>query len=80
MLDIDLAILGSDRARFEAYERQVRLEYPHLSDEAFARARADVVEMLLSASPLYRTEVARAELQAKARDNLLRSLHAWRHA
>ena len=80
MLDIDLAILGSDRARFEAYERQVRLEYAHLSDEAFALARADFVEVLLSASPLYRTEVARAELQAKARDNLLRSLHTWRHA
>lgn len=80
MLDIDLAILGSDRARFEEYERQVRLEYGHVADEAFARSRADFVEALLGVSPLYRTEMARAELEARARDNLLRSLRTWRKA
>lgn len=80
MLDIDLAILGADRARFEDYERQVRLEYAHVPDEAFARARADFVEVLLGVSPLYRTEIARAELEARARENLLRSLRTWRPA
>jgi predicted metal-dependent HD superfamily phosphohydrolase len=80
MLDIDLAILGADRARFEEYERQVRLEHPHVPDEAFARARADFVEALLGTSPLFRTELARAELEARARDNLQRSLRTWRRA
>ena len=80
MLDIDLAILGSDRARFEAYERQVRNEHAHVSDAAFARARADFIEALLGVSPLYRTEIARSELEAKARENLLRSLRTWRKA
>lgn len=80
MLDIDLAILGADRARFEEYERQVRLEYAHVPDEAFARARADFVEAMLGTSPLFRTELARAELEARARDNLQRSLRNWRRA
>ena len=80
MLDIDLAILGADRARFEDYERQVRLEYAHVADRDFARARADFVEAMLGVSPRYRTEVARAELEARARDNLQRSLRTWRHA
>ena len=80
MLDIDLAILGSDRARFEEYERQVRLEYAHVPDEAFARGRADFIEALLGANPLYRTEIARTELEASAHVNLLRSLRTWRPA
>lgn len=80
MLDIDLAILGSDRARFEEYERQVRLEYRHVADEAFARSRADFVEALLGASPLYRTEIARSELESSARENLKRSLRTLRRA
>jgi len=78
MVDIDLAILGSDRARFEQYERQVRLEYAHVSDEDFARSRAAFVEALLAARPLYRTAIARAELESAARENLARSLRHWR--
>jgi predicted metal-dependent HD superfamily phosphohydrolase len=80
MLDIDLAILGADRARFEKYERQLRHEYAHVPDETFARMRADFIDALLGASPLYRSEVARTELEARARHNLLRSLSTWRHA
>ena len=78
MLDIDLAILGADRARFEEYERQVRLEYAHVEAEAFARSRADFIERLLGVSPLYRTAIARAELESSARENLWRSLRALR--
>jgi predicted metal-dependent HD superfamily phosphohydrolase len=76
MLDIDLAILGADRARFDEYERQVRLEYAHVPDEFFARSRADFVAALLDQNPLYRTAPARTELEARARDNLQRSLRA----
>lgn len=79
LLDIDLAILGADRARFEEYERQVRLEYAHLAERAFATARADFVETLLG-KPIYRTQVAMLELEQRARENLVRSLRTWRSA
>jgi predicted metal-dependent HD superfamily phosphohydrolase len=78
ILDIDLAILGSDRARFEEYERQVRREYAHVPEEGFAQSRAEFIEAMLGNRPLYRTETARLELEARARENLLRSLHALR--
>jgi predicted metal-dependent HD superfamily phosphohydrolase len=58
----------------------VRLEYAHVPDAAFARARADFIEALLRGSPLYHTEIARSELEARARENLLRSLRTWRQA
>lgn len=76
MLDIDLAILGTDRARFEDYERQVRLEYAHLPDVVFAQARANFLEALLGKA-IYRTDVARSELEGKARENLMRALKVW---
>ena len=79
MLDIDLTIHGADRARFEDYERQVRFEYAHLSNAAFAQGRADFVEALLGRT-IYRTEVARSELEGKARESLTRALKAWRAA
>jgi predicted metal-dependent HD superfamily phosphohydrolase len=78
MLDIDFSILGADRARFEEYERQLRQEYAHLSDDEFARGRADFVASMLATSPLYRTQTARAEFEARARENLMRSLRTWR--
>jgi predicted metal-dependent HD superfamily phosphohydrolase len=80
LLDIDLSILGADRARFEEYERQVRLEYAHVPDDAFARGRADFVARMLQVQRLYRTEAVHAELEARARDNLQRSLRSWRLA
>jgi predicted metal-dependent HD superfamily phosphohydrolase len=78
MLDIDMAILGSDRARFEEYERQVRREYAHVPDESFARSRSDFIEAMLGNDVIYRTENARSELEVRARENLLRSLHTLR--
>ena len=73
MLDIDLAILGADRARFEEYERQVRLEYAHVPDADFARGRGAFLRSLLT-GPIFRTDVARTELESRARENLSRSL------
>ena len=78
MLDIDLAVLGADRARFEEYERQVRLEYSHVPDDAFAHGRAEFVDSMLQRGRLFRTDAAHAELEARARQNLMRSSQHWR--
>jgi len=78
MLDIDVAILGAERARFDEYECQVRLEYAHVADESFARSRADFVAAMLRRIRVYRTDVAHSELEARARDNLLHSLRNLR--
>jgi predicted metal-dependent HD superfamily phosphohydrolase len=78
MLDIDLAILGADRARFEEYERQVRAEYAHVPDGAFAQGRAAFVDAMLQRQRLFHTAVAHNELEARARENLARSSQHWR--
>ncbi|MBL8363405.1 MAG: hypothetical protein JNN18_23170 [Rubrivivax sp.] len=76
MLDIDLAILGADRARFEAYERQVRAEYAHVPDDDFARGRAAFVDAMRERPRLFMTEPGQ-RLEARARENLQRSSLRW---
>jgi len=72
--DIDLAVLGSPPDRFDAYDRDVRLEYGHLPDAAWRAGRAAVLRAFLGRPRLYRTAAAAAQLEAQARANLRRAL------
>jgi predicted metal-dependent HD superfamily phosphohydrolase len=74
LLDIDLAILGAAPARFDEYERQVRLEYAHVDDEAWRNGRARVLRGFLERPRLYVTDAFRDALEVRARENLARSL------
>jgi predicted metal-dependent HD superfamily phosphohydrolase len=76
LVDIDLAILGSAPARFDEYERQVRREYGHVSDENWRVGRARVLQSFLARPRIYATDAYRDALESRARDNLSRSLAA----
>jgi predicted metal-dependent HD superfamily phosphohydrolase len=47
LLDIDLAILGQDSARFNEYEQQIKQEYAWVADEAFKQGRGQVLTSFL---------------------------------
>jgi predicted metal-dependent HD superfamily phosphohydrolase len=70
MVDIDLAILGAEPERYEAYAQQVRKEYAHVPDAAFAAGRKAVLESFLDEPNLYHTDYFRQHLESKARDNI----------
>lgn len=74
LVDIDLAILGAPRSRFEEYERQVRAEYGWVPEPLFCCKRQALLEEFLHRSPLYSTPVLREALQGRARENLAYSL------
>jgi len=74
LVDIDLAILGAPRERFDEYERQVRLEYVHLTDGDWRAGRGDVLRGFLARPAIYSTPPFHARLEAVARDNLAYSL------
>lgn len=76
LVDIDLAILGSAPARFDEYEQQVRREYAHVSDQAWREGRAKVLQSFLARPRLYSTDAYRDALEARARENLARSVAA----
>ena len=70
LVDIDLAILGADAARFAEYERQVRDEYAWVPGFLYRRKRREVMRGFAQRQPLYLTSAVRDCLEAQARRNL----------
>lgn len=74
VVDIDLAILGADPARYAEYERQIRAEYAWVPPEVFIAKRRAVLEQFWARAPLYHTAPLRARFEAPARRNLAQAL------
>lgn len=73
-LDMDLAILGADEARFDIYEDQIRREYAHVPDDAFRTGRAAVLRHFAEREVLYFSPWGVQRFEQAARANLARSL------
>jgi predicted metal-dependent HD superfamily phosphohydrolase len=76
LVDIDLSILGAEPARFDEYERQIRAEYAWVPAEQFRARRGQILQQLLARPTLYGMAFFRDRLEAKARQNLARSVAA----
>ncbi len=75
-LDCDMAILGSDAAAFDAYDRAIAAEYSAVPPELYAVGRRGFFERLLAAEHIFLSPYFRERLEARARDNLRRKLGA----
>ncbi|WP_104987331.1 hypothetical protein [Sorangium cellulosum] len=73
-LDCDMAILGSDAAAFDAYDRGIAEEYGALPPEAYAAGRRRFFERLLAAEHIFLSPYFRGRLEGRARENLRRKL------
>lgn len=74
LCDADLAILGSDRERYDEYTRQVRAEYHHVLEPDFLRGRREVLQRLLDHESLFHTALGREWWEQRARENIGREL------
>ncbi len=74
LVDIDLAILGAERPRFDEYERQIREEYGFVPGFLFRRKRKQILRTFLDRPVLYSTPALRDRLDARARENLRRAI------
>jgi len=74
LVDIDLAILGAEAARFDEYEKQVRAEYAHVPAFLFRKGRAKILKQFLARPAIYSTDSFRNRFETRARANLARSL------
>jgi predicted metal-dependent HD superfamily phosphohydrolase len=74
LIDIDLSILGAERARFDEYEQQVGAEYAFVPLEVRLPRRREILQRFLDRPALYATPRMRALLEARARLNLQRSI------
>lgn len=73
-LDMDLAILGSGPALFDAYEAAVRHEYEWVDEPAWRSGRAAVLERFMDRPAIFHTNTFRRLYEQQARDNIARSL------
>ncbi len=69
-LDTDLAILGTDSARYQIYARSIRHEYNWVSDELYCPGRIKVLETFLQRDRIYHTELLFDALEPAARLNI----------
>lgn len=76
LIDIDLSILGAERARFDEYERQVHAEYGFVPEEIRQPRRRAILQRFLDRPAIYATPRMHALLEARARENLQRSIAA----
>ena len=76
LIDIDLSILGAERARFDEYERQVHAEYGFVPEEIRLPRRRAILQRFLDRPAIYATPRLHALLEARARENLQRSIAA----
>jgi predicted metal-dependent HD superfamily phosphohydrolase len=74
LVDVDLSILGADSERFDEYEVQVRQEYAWVPGLLFRRKRREILRGFLARPSIYGTERFQEIFEAKARDNLQRSV------
>ncbi|MEB3754092.1 metal-dependent hydrolase [Acinetobacter sp. MD2(2019)] len=74
LLDIDLAILASDAARFAEYEQQIRHEYSWVDLATYQKKRAQVLHYFYQANPLYQTQFFQQHYEAQAKINLKQAL------
>jgi predicted metal-dependent HD superfamily phosphohydrolase len=77
-LDIDLAILGAEPARFEEYEEQIRCEYSHVPHDLYKAARAAILQRFLDRRTIYHTKIMQARYEERARANIADSIKKLR--
>lgn len=69
-LDADFAILGSSADEYRTYASQVREEYGHLDDAAWAKGRTTFLAKTAERPRLFRTGIFEGEYAPQARTNI----------
>jgi predicted metal-dependent HD superfamily phosphohydrolase len=74
LIDIDLAILGSDPDTFKVYESNIRQEYVWVPLTTFQQKRAEILQEFLDRLAIYQTTAYWEMFEAPARRNLAKSI------
>ncbi len=69
-LDMDIAILGAPAETYRRYADDIRAEYGHVPDAAFAAGRGAFLNGLAAQTRLFRTDLYEGELAVLARANI----------
>ncbi len=70
LLDIDLAILGSDSNRFAEYEQQIQFEYAWVEPNTYQVKRKQVLKQFDQMNPIFQTIYFQQRFEKQAKINL----------
>ncbi|PVY37932.1 HD domain-containing protein [Pontibacter virosus] len=77
LLDLDLAILGADQARYDRYSEGVRKEYSIYPDLIYKPGRRKVLQHFLGQPYIYKTPAFQEAFEERAKANLQRELEKY---
>ena len=70
VVDIDMSILGQSPEIFDQYDKAIRQEYQHVSDEVYEAGRRAFLEGILGRRTIYHTSFYRDRCEKQARENI----------
>lgn len=74
MLDADLAILGSDPARYQRYARAIRQEFSFVPEPVYRKSRRRILAQFLRRDRIYYTDELFRSREKQARRNIEREM------
>lgn len=74
LVDIDLSILGSTKARYEQFETEVRREYKWVPGPIYRRERRRILQSFIDRDSIYNTVNLTERFEARARKNLAHAI------
>lgn len=77
LLDIDLAILGSQASRFAEYEQQIQMEYAWVNPAIYQTKRREVLSSFYQMKPIYQTIDFQQRYEQQAKFNLNNAINCF---
>jgi predicted metal-dependent HD superfamily phosphohydrolase len=74
LVDIDLAILGSDATTYNRFEKAIRQEYKIIPIFLYQKKRAELLKRFLERPLIYQNEPFKSEREQQARANLANAI------
>ena len=74
LIDVDLSILGSERERYDAFEKEIRREYRWVPRPLYRRERRRILASFLQRERIFLTADFHRRFEALARDNIERAI------
>ncbi|MDJ0580852.1 hypothetical protein [Crocosphaera sp.] len=71
LLDLDLAILGTQRNQYIEYTKKIRQEYAIYPDKIYNQGRSKILNTFLQQKTLYKTQLCQERFEQTARNNLI---------
>lgn len=74
IVDIDLTILGSDKAVYDGFEANIRKEYKLIPSFIFRRKRKEILKSFIAEKNIYKLDYFAEKFETQARENISRAI------